>query len=235
MPVKKSLIINRKSSIEKTTRAKRQNSLSVPIYSLTGRPAGTMTLPKEIFGQEVNEKLLAQAVRVYSTNQKSHFAHTKTRGEVKGSTAKAWSQKGTGRARHGAKSAPIFVGGGVALGPKYRKTILELPKKMKTQALISALSQKVAQKEVVGMSGIEKASGKTLEMAKLLKNIGKQSALIILGSPAEKAVRATRNIPNLHLLPADQLSALEVIMYQALLLSKEAVEKLEKRLNKESK
>src|SRR3989344_1873864 len=101
-----------------------------------------MALPKEIFGQEVNTKLLAQAMRVYMTNLKKFTASTKTRGEVRGSTAKIYRQKGTGRARHGAITAPIFVGGGIVFGPKPRKVVLDLPKKMKKAALLAALSDK---------------------------------------------------------------------------------------------
>src|SRR5258708_681779 len=90
----------------------RTTNLSIPVYSLAGKQSGEMTLPKEIFGSNINKPLLAQAVRVYTTNQKNLLASTKTRGEIKASKAKIYRQKGTGKARHGAISAPIFVGGG---------------------------------------------------------------------------------------------------------------------------
>lgn len=88
------------------------SSLSAPVYSLAGTESGSLDLPKEVFGVKVNKNLLAQAVRVYSNNQKGHWSHTKTRGEVTGSTRKIFKQKHTGRARHGSIKAPIFVGGG---------------------------------------------------------------------------------------------------------------------------
>lgn len=201
-------------------------SLSVPVLSLAGQSAGNLNLPKEIFGVEVNKPLLAQAARVYSTNKKTHWANTKTRSEVVGSTRKIYRQKGTGGARHGAKKAPIFIGGGIALGPKSRKTILGLPKKMRKAALNSALSQKVQQGEIVAVDGLDKATGKTKQMAKLFKGLEKRSALIVNDQKADSASRAIRNIPGIDFLTVDQLNAYEVIKHQSLFLTKSAVDKL---------
>lgn len=203
----------------------RKSPLSVPVYSLTGRAAGTMSLPKEVFGVKVNKTLLAQAILVYATNQKLHTASTKTRGEVRGSTAKIFRQKGTGRARHGGIRAPIFVGGGVVFGPKPRKVRLALPQKMKKAALLSALSAKASDKEVVGVSGLEKASGKTREISKLMEKIGK-SALIITAEKQDNVVRGVRNIPGIEVMPANLLNAYEILKHRFLVISKEALAKL---------
>ncbi|OGE37774.1 50S ribosomal protein L4 [Candidatus Daviesbacteria bacterium RIFCSPLOWO2_01_FULL_39_12] len=224
--------------------------MSVPVYSLAGRAAGKLSLPKEIFGQKVNKNLLAQAVRVYLTNRTGHFGSTKGRGEVRGSTAKIYRQKGTGRARHGAIRAPIFVGGGIAFGPKRRKVILDLPKKMKKAALISALSSKLSDKNIIGVSGIEKASGKTKEVAKFMyqvssikyrrglfsdENQGKDkkgkkmaSALIITPEKMDNVVHGVRNIPGISVLPANLINAYEVLKHEMLILTKDAVERLRK-------
>lgn len=231
MPVKKS----------KATRG-----LSVPVYSLSGRAAGTMSLPKEIFGAQVNKNLLAQALKVYLNNQKTHWASTKTRSEVTASTRKIWRQKGTGRARHGAISAPIFIGGGIALGPKPRKSVLDLPKKMKKKALLSALAQKMVDQEVLGLSGLQKTTGKTKQMAEFLKQLNSKlnpdligaklaSTLIVTDQRMDNAVRAARNISGVDILPADQINAFEVVKHQSLILTKEAVEKLQERLALSSK
>lgn len=206
----------------------RARGLSVPVYSLTGRASGKLTLPKEIFGQQVNNQLLAQAVRVYLTNQKIFTASTKDRGEVKGSTAKIYRQKGTGRARHGAIRAPIFVGGGIVFGPTPRKVRLDLPKKMKKAALLSALSDKASSKDIIGVSGIEKATGKTKEVTILLKKVGTDNALIITGDKQDNVVRAVRNIQGVSVLPANLINAYEVLRHEILLLTKEAVERLKK-------
>lgn len=206
--------------------AKTTTKFSIPVYSLTGRAAGTMALPKEIFGAKINKNLLAQAVRVYETNQKGHFGSTKTRGEVQGSTAKIYRQKGTGRARHGAIRAPIFVGGGITFGPKPRKVRLTLPQKMKKAALISALSSKMADKQILGLSGLEKATGKTKEMAKLLDKLAVKNGLIIT---SEKNVsRAVRNISGIFTQAVSQINAYEVLKHQKLLLTKEALEGIKK-------
>lgn len=225
MPVKKPSA-SKKTSSQKLATSKRTASLSIPVYSLAGVSAGRLTLPKEIFERRVNDKLLAQAARVYSFNQKIITASTKTRGEVKGTTAKIYRQKGTGRARHGAKTAPIFVGGGVVFGPKPRKMNLELPKKMKKAALLSALAAKAKDQEIVGIVGLEKASGKTKEFAKLLKKIKVQNALIVTGEKRDKVVQATNNLPKVSVCPVNQITAFAILKHQNLLIEKNALGKL---------
>ena len=232
------------SKLENTTRtgkiatspkAPRNDTLSIPVYSLLGKEAGTMDLPKEIFGAPVNKKLLAQALRVYMANQKTLPGSTKTRGEINATKAKVWRQKGTGRARHGAKSAPIFVGGGVAFGPKPRNISLDLPKKMKHAALLSALSAKALDQDIVGINGLDKATGKTKEMALFVsalreKSKGKsqksESVLIVISEKQDNVTRAVRNIDRLNVLPVAQLNAYEILKHHTLILTKESVEKL---------
>ncbi len=229
--------VRRDALLAATPRSTR-SSLSVPVYSLAGRASGTLTLPKEIFGQKVNKKLLSQAMRVYMTNQKSLPGSTKTRGEVEGSTAKIFRQKGTGRARHGGIRAPIFVGGGIVFGPKPRKVRLELPQRMKKAALLSAFSVKAADKQLMGLSGLEKASGKTKEMVNLMSSVvSRQSSdkkqkqtgvLIVTSEKTDNVVRAVRNIPGIDVLPVNLINVYEVIKHDLLLITKEAVEKLSK-------
>lgn len=235
MPVKKieSRIKNQELTVKKQPKkiatkpaASRNDKMSIPVYSLVGRVSGTMSLPKEIFGKEVNKKLLAQALRVYITNQKNLTASTKTRGEVRGSTAKIQRQKGTGKARHGSIRAPIFVGGGIVFGPKTRNVRLELPKKMRKAALLSALSAKMADRDITGISGLEKATGKTKEMVKLMEKVKSKSALIVTGEKVDNVVRGVRNIPGVDVLPANLINAYEILRHRMLLITKEAVEKL---------
>ena len=121
--------------------------MKVNLYSTRLAKPSTLSLPKEFSG-DVNEPLLAQALHIYRDRMHAGNSKVKTRSEVRLTTAKWFRQKGTGRARHGAKSAPIFVGGGVAHGPKGLKTILSLPKAMRKKALASALSLKISQKKV---------------------------------------------------------------------------------------
>lgn len=218
--------------IKKVTpvKAPKAGGLSVPSFTLDGKEAGVMELPKEIFGAKINEALMAQAVRVYQNNQKSHFSNTKTRSEVKGSSKKIRAQKGTGGARHGTLRAPIFVGGGIALGPKYRKVTLDLPKKMRRAALLSALSFKAQEGEIFGAIGLEKASGKTKQVSEMLTKIGKKD-ILFLNTKNENFARAVKNLKTAEALPVDQLSVLETLGHQTLVFSKEALEKLAERLS----
>lgn len=218
---------NPKKEIATKPATSRNDKLSVPVYSLAARAAGVMSLPKEVFGVPVNKKLLAQAVRVYMTNQQTLPGNTKTRGQVEGSSVKIYRQKGTGRARHGSIRASIFVGGGIVFGPTPRKVILDLPKKMKKSALYSALSDKMEEKKILGISGTDKASGKTKEIAKLLNKInGGKSTLVVTGEKANNLVRAVGNIPGVDVLSVNLINALEVLKHDTLFLTKEAVEKL---------
>jgi len=203
-------------------------NLSVPMFTLAGAVAENLNLPKEVFGAKVNKALISQAVRVYSTNEKGHFSHTKTRGEVEGSTRKIFKQKGTGNARHGGIRAPIFVGGGIALGPKSRKTILDLPKKMRKSALVSALSLRALEGEVFGVSDLDKASGKTKQVVKMLTKMAKRSVLIVDGATNEKAFRATKNMEKVAYSTVDHINAYDVIKYRSLVVTQAALEKLVK-------
>lgn len=206
------------------------DSLFVPVFTLDGTKSGALSLPKEIFGGPVNKPLLAQAMRVYLNNLKGHFGHTKTRSEVKGSTKKIRAQKGTGGARHGGIRAPIFVGGGIALGPKSRKVVLDLPQKMKQAALKSALADKFVSSEIVGITGLEKATGKTKQMQTLINKIAKKDILLVTNGENVNLKRAVRNLAGMKIILAKQLNAYEIIAHQTLMFSKEAIDKLSERI-----
>lgn len=228
MPRVKKETIKKSTAKKAKVESRKSGSLSIPVYSLAGRASGTLVLPKEIFGQKINKNLLVQAIRVYTTNQKIIAGSTKTRGEVTGSTAKIYRQKGTGRARHGAIRAPIFVGGGIIFGPKPRKINLSLPQKMKKAALISALSSKVVDNNIAGLTGLEKASGKTKEIVKLVASVKEKnnSTLIVTADKQDNVVRGAHNIPGIDVLPVYMLNAYEVLKHELLLMTKEAVDKL---------
>ena len=159
--------------------------------------------------------------------------NTKTRREVAISTRKIYKQKGTGGARHGAKSAPIFVGGGVSMGPRSRTVILELPKKMQKMALISALSSKVASVGVI--DGLDKATGKTKEMAGLVNKLASKKLCLVSATTREgmtNAFRASANIAGLQFENADNLSLLQVLNTEKLIFTRDGLGKLVNRLVK---
>lgn len=213
----------------KIVKTAKTTGMSVTTYSLLGKEAGNLDLPKAIFEGEVNKALLAQAMRVYINNEKGHFSNTKTRGEVTGSTRKIYKQKGTGRARHGSIMAPIFVGGGIALGPKSRITNMELPKKMKKAALVAALREKFSTKELSGVD-LGKLTGKTKEVGGFLAGVNKKTALVIVDGVNEMVQRATRNVKGLSVMTATEINVFEVIKHQSIFMTQEAVTKLEDRI-----
>lgn len=204
--------------------------MTVDIFNTKGEKTGKMRLPKEIFGVEASPQLLAQAVRVYLANQKKARPKTKTRGEVVGSTRKIWRQKGTGRARHGDRYAPIFVGGGVAHGPRGILKRLTMPKKMKKKALLGSLSNKVREKKLLAVEGLEKIKLKTKEMAKVLQKLRKKEikTLLILKTDEKKVVRAARNIADVNIAYFNQLNCYQVINSDLIIFSKEALEDFNK-------
>ncbi len=210
----------------------------IDVYNTKAEKSGKITLPKEIFATPVNKQLMAQAVRVYLANQRRAHAKTKTRGEVKGSGRKIYRQKGTGRARHGDAYAPIFVGGGIAHGPRgVENWQLKMSKKMRRQALFSALTSKLKEKRITVVEGLEKVKPKTKEMAKVLGNLTdkkpatqkarkKQKAqklLLVLPEVLENIIRAARNIKGVEFIQAKQLHPYQVLKAQNLIFLKPSV------------
>lgn len=227
--VKEVKLVASKAKVEAKTKTKvpaKIGHLSVEVFDLLGKSAGTVTLPKEVFAQPVNKVLIAQAIRVYQTNISTHTAHTKTRGEVSGGGAKPWKQKGTGKARAGSSRSPIWVGGGKAFGPRFRDKKLAIPQKMKRGALISALSAKLNDKEIKVVSGFENSQPKTKSIVNLVKNLNLSgTTLIVIPEKNENLKLATRNIQKVSIDVVTNLNALTVLSCKNLVLSKESIEK----------
>lgn len=200
-------------------------------YSSKGVKTTPTNMPKS-WQEEENLVLLAQAIRVYEARRHPGLSKTKTRGEVSFSTRKIYRQKGTGMARHGAKSAPIFVGGGKAHGPKGVKRRLSLPKKMRQKALNVALSMKINEGRVILVDKISSLT-KTKEAASLIqkivvkeKEIGKKSRFTFAIADKNKAVEMTlRNIENVEVVPFRNLNAYNVYLAGVLIVDKEALKK----------
>src|ERR1035437_1581049 len=161
--VKKAPVAVKKAEVKVV--AAKETGLKQSVYDLKGVVSGSIELPAEIFGAKINKTLMTQAVRVYLANKRRGTLSTKSRGDVKISTRKIYRQKGTGRARHGAASAPIFVGGGVAFGPRPRDYSLKLNQKARRLALFSALTTKLKNGEIKIVKGLEKIEPKTKLMA----------------------------------------------------------------------
>lgn len=221
--------VAQKVSEPKKTTAK---DISVEVLGMDGQKSSTISLPGEMFAAKINPVLMAQAVRVYLANQRTGTASTKTRGEVNGTTKKIYRQKGTGRARHGAAKAPLFVGGGITFGPKPRSFNLTLPKKMKRIALFSALTSKLQDKKVMVVD-FNATSGKTREIAKTLKSLGltkkngdAQNVLLVADNTQTMIKRSARNIEGVSVEIAGNLHTYEVLQKNMLVLTKESIDSL---------
>lgn len=198
--------------------------LKIPTFSLKGIKKTDITLPKS-YETDFNPRLLAQVLHVYEERIHVGLVKTKTRAEVNRTKKKWYKQKGTGGARHGAKSAPIFVGGGVAHGPRPIKRVLSLPEKMKKKALWVALSKKARDKEVIAIDGISKAN-KTAELRNLVNKIykgkidSKKRFTFVLGdsSPTQKVIR---NLKNVRAFLFKDLNAYDLFYGGTLLLDKD--------------
>lgn len=205
--------------------------MKVKVYNQKGEEVGTTTLPKEVFGEKVNPDLIHQVAVCMMANQRQPWAHTKDRGEVRGGGKKPWRQKGTGRARHGSIRSPIWVGGGVAHGPrKEKKYEKKIPKKMKRQALLSVLSGKFQDKELVVLDKLEIDAPKTKKMVEVLDNlkekakvIEKNSVLIAIPKKDDNIIRSASNIPKTEVIEARNLNVLDLLKYKYLLLPKESI------------
>lgn len=207
----------------KPAESKKEAGHSVPLFDKEGKAQGKVTLPKELFGAKVNQKLLAQSVRVYLANQREGSAKTKTRGEVEGSTRKIYRQKGTGRARHGAIRAPIFVGGGIVFGPMPRDYHLTLTKDMKRKAIRSALSAKAG--DTVVIDGLETVEPKTKRVVKVLSGTGMSgSTLLVVPKDSLNLVRAARNIEGVDILRATDLFPYALLTHHKIVFNKKALE-----------
>ncbi len=201
------------------------------IYDIKGKGKGKVKLPENIFGVSWNADLVHQVVTSLASNQRAPIAHTKTRGEVRGGGKKPWQQKGTGRARHGSTRSPIWVGGGVAHGPRNDKNYTRVvSKKMKAKALHTILSQKYKDGEILFVENLGFKLPKTKEALEILKNLSKvegfeklstkkkNAALIALSDKNINAEKSMRNIGSLETLEVRNLNPLALLKSKFLII-----------------
>ena len=201
---------------------------NIKVYKMDGTEAGEMTLSEKVFGAEYNEALIHQAVVTRLANERQGTKSTLTRTEVRGGGRKPWRQKGTGNARQGSIRAPQWIKGGVVFAPKSRDFSKDMNKKAKIAALVSALSKKVADGELVVVESLQVKEGKTREMAAFQKALKlDKSAVVVMDNNDEKVILAARNLEKLSTLPVAQISTYEVVANAKVVLTKAAVEKIE--------
>ena len=201
---------------------------NIKVYKMDGTEAGEMTLSEKVFGAEYNEALIHQAVVTRLANERQGTKSTLTRTEVRGGGRKPWRQKGTGNARQGSIRAPQWIKGGVVFAPKSRDFSKDMNKKAKIAALVSALSKKVADGELVVVDSLQVKEGKTKEMAAFQKALKlDKTAVVVMDNNDEKVILAARNLEKLSTLPVAQISTYEVVANAKVVLTKAAVENIE--------
>ena len=202
--------------------------MEAKVFSTNGKEIKTIELSADVFGIEVSDGSIYHAVNNELANRRVGTACTKTRAEVNYSNTKPFKQKGTGNARRGDKKSPVMVGGGTIFGPKPRDYSYTLPKKVKRLAMKSLLSLSVQEERLVVVEDFTSQNGKTKEVAEILKNFvedGKRTALIMKNDDVMLR-RAAKNIPYLHVLAYDKLSAKELLYARKVVMLETAAKNL---------
>ncbi|MEO0322425.1 MAG: 50S ribosomal protein L4 [Myxococcota bacterium] len=201
-----------------------------PVYNLNHENVGEIDLSDVVFGAEVNEGLLYDVVKAQLASKRSGTHAVKNRALVAGSRKKIYRQKGTGNARHGAKSAPVFVGGGQAHGPKPKEWGYKPPKKMRLGALRSALSLKVKEGTLKIVDAFDLSEIKTKALAATLSRLEVSSSAVIVDvAPNDTLRMSARNLPKHQYLPPEGVNPYDLLRHEHLVLTKRAVEALEAR------
>lgn len=202
----------------------------VQIFDMKGKKINEIAAPNEIFSYPVKDHLLYEAVVNFRANQRRGTASAKTRKEVKGGGRKPWKQKGTGRARAGSIRSPLWRKGGTVFGPKPRSYYYSLPKKMKKNALKSALALRFTEKQMLILKTLEFKEPKTKEGIKFLEALSLDSALIIDNSHNKNMFLSLRNIPKIKAVDFNQVNVYDVLNYKWLVFSKNAFDSLMEKL-----
>ncbi len=221
-------------------------AVDVKIFDQKGKSASSITLPAEIFGLPWNADLVHQVVTSMRSSARDPFAHTKTRGEVRGGGKKPWKQKGTGRARHGSTRSPIWVGGGVSHGPRNDKDYTrKVNKKMKVKAIYTILSQKLRDGEVLFVNNLSLAQPKTKDARATLTTLGTISGFEMLSKRRNNAALITlpeansnvklgfQNMGNLEVMEVRNINPLALLQYKYVVMAnpEESIKALSSKMN----
>ena len=201
--------------------------MQIKVYDLEAKEVGKVSLSDEVFKAPYNEALIHQIVVAYLANQRQGTKSTLTRSEVRGGGRKPWRQKGTGNARQGSIRAPQWIKGGVVFAPKPRDFSKQVNKQMKRGAFISALSTCAAEKCLIVVDEL-KLDGKTKSMQKVLDAFKLDKRTMVVTSDVDDmVVRAAGNIANVAVTPANQLNTYDIVVSDKILISKDAIKKIE--------
>ena len=200
----------------------------VNVYNMQGDQLEQIDLNEAVFGVEVNQHAVYEVVKNQLANKRQGTQSTKTRAEVRGGGKKPWRQKGTGRARAGSTSSPIFRGGGVVFAPKPRDYSYKVPKKIKRLAMKSALTSKVLENEIIVIDEFKLDAPKTKDMINTLSKLSAdRKALIVTLNPEVNVIKSTNNIPNVQTTVVNNLNVYDILKYNSFIITKEALRKVE--------
>ena len=199
--------------------------MQFPVLNTAGAEVAQVELPADIFEAKINIGLMHQAFVRQLANARQGSHSTLSRGQVRATGAKWYRQKGTGRARHGAQSAPIFVGGGLAFGPKPRDYSKKMPKKMRQGAIRSTLSALVRDEQLVLVDKLDMDTPKTKAMSGLIQGlVGDQSALIVVTAEMKALRKSVKNLANAHSVVANYLNVRDLLKYDKVIMPLDALE-----------
>jgi len=204
---------------------------TVEVVNTKNEKVGEIELNDSVFNLEVKEYLLHDMVRMQRAARRAGTACTKTRVEVKGGGAKPYRQKGTGRARAGSRTSPIWRGGGVTFGPKPRDYSFKLNRKVKKQALSMAISARLQEGNLIVVDDFTMENIKTKDFVKVMQALDVENGLIVDNSESENLFKSSRNVSGFQVLGSEGLNVYDVLLHKKLILVKPAIENLEKRLS----
>ena len=200
---------------------------TVGVFNKEGNKVADMELNEKVFATEVNEYALHQVVVALLANKRQGTQSTKTRSEVRGGGIKPWRQKGTGRARQGSIRAPQWIKGGIVFAPKPRDYRVSVPKSMRKVAMKSALTSKVQENQMIVLESLNFEAPKTKNVVEMLKALEANKALIITAESNEVVYKSARNIQGISVIPANNINVYDLLKYEKLIITKDAVSKIE--------
>ena len=199
----------------------------VSVYNMEGSQVGEIELSDAVFGVKVNEHLVHMAVLQQLANNRQGTQKAKTRSEVSGGGRKPWRQKGTGHARQGSTRAPQWTGGGVVFAPTPRDYSFKLNKKEKQLALKSALTSRVAEEKIFVLDALKMDEVKTTKFQAVLDALKVNKALVVLEENDQNVILSARNIPNVKTAQTNTINVYDILKYDTLVITKDAVSKIE--------
>jgi len=202
---------------------------TVEVKNIKNENVGEIDLNDLIFNREVKNYVLHEVVRQQRAARRNGTASTKTRKEVRGSGAKPWRQKGTGRARAGTRKSPIWRGGGTTFGPKPRDYSFKLNRKVKQQAVAMALSARYQEGNLVVLDDFTLEAIKTKEFVSIMEVLELNNALIVVDSENEELSKSSRNVPGYKVMKTDGVNVYDILLHEKLVLLQPAIERLEER------